>query len=48
MWLLTLLIYKCDSRAQNQSLGYISSNSQKYIVSVKNVDFSFMTKIIRY
>ncbi len=30
-----------------KSLGYICSNSQKYIASVKIIDFSFMAKIIR-
>ncbi len=30
-----------------KSLGYICSNSQKYIVWVKITDFSFMPKIIR-
>uniref|UniRef100_A0A673KRF5 Gap junction protein n=1 Tax=Sinocyclocheilus rhinocerous TaxID=307959 RepID=A0A673KRF5_9TELE len=30
-----------------KSLGYICSNSQKYIVWVKIIDFSFMPKIIR-
>ncbi len=30
-----------------KSLGYICSNSQKYIVRVKITDFSLMAKIIR-
>ncbi len=30
-----------------QSLGYVFSNSQKYIVCVKIITFSFMPKIIR-
>ncbi len=30
-----------------KSLGYICSNSQKYIVWVKIIDFSFMPKISR-
>ncbi len=30
-----------------KSLGYICSKSQKYIVWVKIIDFSFMPKIIR-
>ncbi len=38
---------KRDPGAQNQSLGYICSNSQKYIVCVKIIDFSFMPKIIK-
>ncbi len=37
----------CDPGAQNQSLGYICSNSQKYIIWVKMIDLSFMPKIIR-
>ncbi len=41
------IIYICDPGAQNQSLGYICSNSQKYTVWVKIIDFSFMPKIIR-
>ncbi len=39
----------CDPGAQNslKSLGYICSNSQKYIVWVKKIiHFSFMPKII--
>ncbi len=35
----------CDPVSQNQSHGYICSNSQQYIVWVKMIDF--MTKIIR-
>ncbi len=30
-----------------KSLGYVCSNSQKYIVWVKIIDFFFMPKIIR-
>ncbi len=30
-----------------KSLGYICSNSQKCVVCVKIIDFSFMPKIIR-
>ncbi len=41
------LLTNCDPGPQNQSLGYICSNSQKYIVWVKIIDFYFMPKIIR-
>ncbi len=36
-----------DHKTSLKSLGYIYSNSQKYIVWVKMIDFSFMPKIIR-
>ncbi len=36
-----------ENKSSLKSLGYICSNSQKYIVWVKIIDFSFMTKIIR-
>ncbi len=36
-----------DQKNSLKSLGYICSNSQKYIVCVKLIDFSFMPKIIR-
>ncbi len=36
-----------DHKTSLKSLGYICSNSQKYIVWVKITDFSFMPKIIR-
>ncbi len=36
-----------DHKTSRKSLGYICSNSQKYIVWVKIIDFSFMPKIIR-
>ncbi len=36
-----------DHKTSLKSLGYICSNSQKYIVWVKIIDFSFMPKIIR-
>ncbi len=36
-----------DHKTSLKSLGYICSNSQKYIVWVKMIDFSFMPKIIR-
>ncbi len=36
-----------DHKTSLKSVGYICSNSQKYIVWVKIIDFSFMPKIIR-
>ncbi len=36
-----------EHKSSVKSLGYICSNSQKYIVWVKIIDFSFMPKIIR-
>ncbi len=36
-----------EHKSSLKSLGYICSNSQQYIVWVKNIDFSFMPKIIR-
>ncbi len=36
-----------EHKSSLKSLGYICSNSQQYIVWVKIIDFSFMTKIIR-
>ncbi len=36
-----------EHKGSLKSLGYIYSNSQQYIVWVKIIDFSFMTKIIR-
>ncbi len=36
-----------DHKTSLKSLGYICSNSQKYIVWVKIIDFPFMPKIIR-
>ncbi len=36
-----------DHKTSHKSLGYICSNSQKYTVWVKIIDFSFMTKLIR-
>ncbi len=36
-----------DHKTSLKSLGYICSNSQKYIECVKIIDFSFMPKIIR-
>ncbi len=36
-----------EHKSSLKSLGYICSNSQKYIVWVKIIDFSFMPKIIR-
>ncbi len=36
-----------EHKTSLKSLGYICSNSQKYIVWVKIIHFSFMPKIIR-
>ncbi len=36
-----------DHKTNLKSLGYICSNSKKYIVRVKIINFSFMPKIIR-
>ncbi len=36
-----------DHKTMLKSLGYICSNSQKYIAWVKIIDFYFMAKIIR-
>ncbi len=36
-----------EHKSSLKSLGYICSNSQKYIVWVKIIHFSFMPKIIR-
>ncbi len=36
-----------DHKCSLKSLGYVCSNSQKYIVWVKIIDFFFMLKIIR-
>ncbi len=36
-----------EHKTSLKSLGYIYSKSQKYIVWVKIIDFSFMAKIIR-
>ncbi len=36
-----------DHKTSLKSLGYICSNSQKYIAWVKMIDFSYMQKIIR-
>ncbi len=36
-----------EHKSSVKSLGYICSNSQKYIVWVKIIRFSFMTEIIR-
>ncbi len=43
------MLNKCDPGQQISlmSLRYICSNSQKYIVLVKILHFSFMQKIIR-
>ncbi len=45
-----IYIYMCvtlEHKTSLKSLGYICNNSQKYIVWVKIIDFSFMPKIIR-
>ncbi len=42
-----VLFVTLDHKSSLKSLGYICSNSQKYIVWVKIIDFSFMPKIIR-
>ncbi len=36
-----------EHKTSLKSLGYVCSNSQKYIVWVKMIDVSFMPKIIR-
>ncbi len=41
------LFLTLDHKIILKSHGYISSNSQQYIVWVKIIDFSFMPKIIR-
>ncbi len=41
------IICDLEHKTSLKSLGYICSNSQKYIVWVKMIDFSFMPKIIR-
>ncbi len=37
-----------DPKTSLKSLEYISSNSQKYIVGVKIIDFSFIQKSLGY
>ncbi len=44
-WTLTAFV-TLEHKSSLESLGYICSNSQKYIVWVKIIDFSFMPKII--
>ncbi len=46
-WELQKITCDLDHKTSLKSLGYICSNSQKYIVWVKIIDFSFMPKIIR-
>ncbi len=41
------IIVTLEHKSSLKSLGYIYSNSQKYIVWVKIIDFSFMPNIIR-
>ncbi len=43
----TSLYVTLDHKTSLKSLGYICSNSQKYIVWVKIIDFSGMSKMIR-
>ncbi len=48
IWPAPVYIYvTLEHKSSLKSLGYIYSNSQKYIVWVKITDFSFMPKIIR-
>ncbi len=47
-----ICVYICvyvslEHKSSVESLGYICSNRQKYIVWVKIIDFYFMPKIIR-
>ncbi len=42
-----ILYVYMDHKTSLKLLGYICNNSQKYIVWVKIIDFSFMPKIIR-
>ncbi len=42
-----IIIVTLDHKTFLKSLGYICSDSKKYIVWVKIIDFSFMPKIIR-
>ncbi len=44
VWLLYVTL---DQKSSLKSLGYICSNSQKYIVWVKMINFTFMPKIIK-
>ncbi len=44
---LIIIILICEHKTSLKSMGDICSNSQKYIVWVKIIDFSFMPKIIR-
>ncbi len=46
-YLLICLYVTLEHTRSLKSLGYICSNSQKYSVWVKIIDFSFMPKIIR-
>ncbi len=42
-----LIYVSLDHKTSLKSMGYICSNSQKCIVWVKMIDFSFVPKIIR-
>ncbi len=46
VYIITLYV-TLDHKTSLKSLGYICSNSQKYKVWVKIIDFSLMPKIIR-
>ncbi len=43
----SILYVTLEHKTSLKSLEYICSNSQQYIVWVKMIDFSFMSKIIR-
>ncbi len=48
IYIYSIYIYETlDHKTSLKSLGCICSNSQKYIVWVKMIDFAFMPKIIR-
>ncbi len=42
---LNLLYVTLDHKTRHKSLGYICTNSQKYILWVKMIDFSFMPQL---
>ncbi len=45
--IIIILYVTLDHKTSLKSLGYVCSNSQKYIIWVKILNFSFMQKIIR-
>ncbi len=57
VYILQTLLFLSQNKAENnvtldhktslKSLGYVCSNSKKYILWVKMIDLSFMPKIIR-